>query len=137
MVEVGAAQWLPIVFVAFCVGVWLGWHYAPHSAPEAEGDPESAVPVPPASGAALDAAVAALRGEIQAAAKRSPGARWEPWRVEFLSGSGKRLLGRETRQDRRTPSMVYRGMDGLTGSFVCDHQKADGTWVYRRVSVER
>lgn len=60
-----------------------------------------------------------------------------PWKVEFVSGSGRRILGREVRQDRRVPTLVYVGMDGLRGAFTQDHQKADGTWVYRRVSVER
>lgn len=187
MVEVGAAQWLPVVFVVFCLGIWVGWHYGP----EKEGDPSPEVPVPLPD---VSAAIEAFRGEMRAWAERPvviekevvrevptiqevvrevpvvvekevirtvevpvvvekevvrevaveppPGPtvrppKMVPWRVEFVSGSGRRLLGRETRQDRRTPTIQYRGMDGLNASFSCDHQKSDGTWVYRRVSVEQ
>ena len=61
----------------------------------------------------------------------------EPWKVEFLSGSGRRVLGRETLTGRRKPTITYVGLDGLKGAFVCTGRRADGTWEYRRVGVER
>lgn len=127
------------------LGLWvaavlfsLWWLYGGHSAAEPKGDPETPVVVPPEPSMAVVASVEALRKEIHAAERRRPKVvAPEPWRVEFRSGSGRRILGRERRTDRRPTQITYVGMDGLKGSFVQDHQLPDGTWVYRRVSVER
>jgi hypothetical protein len=56
-------------------------------------------------------------------------------KMRFVSGSG-RVLGETTFRGRRPATFTYRTGDGLLSNFVCSTCD-DGTWVYRRIGVER
>ena len=125
--------WLDIALalLSFALGVYAGWvAWGWGSAEEPKGTPETPAAVP----AAVPDKVAAETIREVPARVRAP----EPWKVEFLSGSGRRVLGREKMTGRRAPQIRYVGLDGLTGVFVADHQRTtDGVWEYRRVGVEK
>lgn len=60
-----------------------------------------------------------------------------PIRVEFRSGSGRRVLGVVSLPaGQRRPRLNWQTSEGM-GVFQCDRQAPDGTWIYRRVGVER
>jgi hypothetical protein len=147
---------LAIGLLAFALGLWAGWAaFGVPSAAARRGTLETPRPVPappvvervverptlverviervlPAPPpVVIEKTVETIR-EVPVARLKA-----EPWKAEFLSGSGRRVLGRETYQTRRMPAMSYVGLDGLRGSFVCAGKRADGVWEYRRVGVER
>lgn len=58
--------------------------------------------------------------------------------LRLRSGSLQKGLGEVTLPaSQRTPTLSYRTTDGCWSQFVASHQDPDGTWVYRRVGVER
>lgn len=58
--------------------------------------------------------------------------------LRLVSGSGRRSLGSVTLDPRaRRSTWRQKTDDGMVSVFVADRQHDDGTWVYRRVGVER
>lgn len=123
---------IAVAVVAFSLGLGVGYYvWGMRSAEGSVGDPSPVVVAPAAK---VTLTVDPVRDRLHVS---DPARKTEPWRVAFYSGSGRRLLGRETRRDRRMPTLKYRGMDGLLGVYAVTGQEASGEWVYRRVGVER
>ena len=69
------------------------------------------------------------------ASRRPRGARMH---IKLVSGSGQRPLGvYDCDEGTRQPSVQVRAGDGTMSTFTAFRQEADGTWIYRRVGVER
>jgi hypothetical protein len=57
--------------------------------------------------------------------------------VKLCSGSGRRELASIELEERaRTPTIRRVTAEGIS-IFQASHREADGTWVYRRVGVEK
>ena len=151
------------LLTVFALGVWLGaavvwgWYYFGSSAGEPKGAPETPAPVPVAVAAQAPVVIQkpsvmerviervlpapppiVVEKVIERVVEAPRGVKApERWKAVFVSGSGRRILGREVYTQRRTPQMSYVGMDGLKGTFVLTGKKDDGSWEYRRVGVER
>jgi hypothetical protein len=58
--------------------------------------------------------------------------------VKILSGKGRELLEEfDLAPNKRRHQIVIRTKDRLLSVCLLDHRDDDGTWVYRRVGVER
>lgn len=58
--------------------------------------------------------------------------------VRLVSGKGRELIEEfDIAPNKRRPQIVHRTKDGLLSVCLCSHQEPNGTWVYRRVGVER
>ena len=151
---------MAILAVLIAAGVWVGagllwmlYHYGPKlpapivnvkvpdpiviPAPEVivRGPEPVVVPAPHVTVQAADPVVVpapvveVIRGEAKSRGKRLT--------LKLMDGDCRKELGVMQCDERGRPPQIKHKVGDTLSIFLQDHQEVDGTWVYRRVGVER